>query len=261
MIVPDGRITNRVVPPCCESYVEREESTDDHQTCDGAGSAMSRPDTDAVIFDVDGTLVDSNYHHALAWYRAFRSVRITLPIWQIHRHVGMGGDRIITALAGEDVERRYGDTLRSQHGTEFGRLVGEVAPLDGAHDLLVALQDKGIEVTIASSGERGMVDRFLDLIDAGDAVSIVVSTEDVEQSKPAPDLVETVATTVRSRAAVMIGDAVWDARSSIDAGIPFVAVLSGGFSEQELLEAGASAVYRSPRDILEHLGEAPLPGR
>ncbi len=222
---------------------------------------MSRPDTDAVIFDVDGTLVDSNYHHALAWYRAFRSVQITLPIWRIHRHVGMGGDRIITALAGEEVESRHGDTLRSRHGTEFARLIDEVSPLDGAHDLLVALRDKGIEVTVASSGEREMVDRFLDLIDAGDTVSTVVSSQDVEQSKPAPDLVAAVANKVRPRAAVMIGDAVWDARSSIDAGIPFVAVLSGGFSEQELLDAGASAVYRSPRDVMEHLGEAPLPAR
>ncbi|HEY2173542.1 MAG TPA: HAD family hydrolase [Mycobacteriales bacterium] len=220
---------------------------------------MSTPETDAVIFDVDGTLVDSNYQHALAWYRAFRGVQITLPIWRIHRHVGMGGDRIIAALAGDDVERRHGDTLRAGHGNEFARMIDEVAPLDGARDLLIALQDSGIEVTIASSGEREMVDRFLDLIDAGDAVSTVISTQDVGQSKPAPDLVETAAKQARAHSPVMIGDAVWDARSAIDAGVPFVAVLSGGFSAQELLEAGASAVYTSPRDILEHLGDGPLP--
>jgi phosphoglycolate phosphatase-like HAD superfamily hydrolase len=222
---------------------------------------MSTPKTDAVIFDVDGTLVDSNYQHALAWYRAFRGVQITLPIWRIHRHVGMGGDRIITALAGDDIERRHGDTLRAGHGSEFARMIDEVAPLDGARDLLIALQDSGIEVTIASSGEREMVDHFLDLIDAGDAVSTVISTQDVGQSKPAPDLVETAAKQAQAHSPVMIGDAVWDARSAIDAGVPFVAVLSGGFSAQELLEAGASAVYKSPRDILEHLGEGPLPGQ
>lgn len=218
-------------------------------------------ETDAVIFDVDGTLVDSNYQHALAWYRAFRSVQITLPIWRIHRHVGMGGDRIISALAGDDVEQRYGDDLRSRHGSEFARMIDEVAPLDGARDLLNSLRSSGIEVTIASSGEREMVDRFLDLIDAGDAVGAIVSTQDVGQSKPAPDLVETAVARAQARSPVMIGDAVWDARSAIDAGVPFVAVLSGGFSTQELVESGASAVYRSPRDILEHLGEGPLPRR
>jgi phosphoglycolate phosphatase-like HAD superfamily hydrolase len=222
---------------------------------------MSTPEIDAVIFDVDGTLVDSNYQHALAWYRAFRSVQITLPIWRIHRHVGMGGDRIIGALAGDDVERHHGDTLRAGHGSEFASMIDEVAPLDGARDLLIALQDGGIEVTIASSGEREMVDRFLDLIDAGDTVGTVISTQDVGQSKPAPDLVETAAKQAQAQSPVMIGDAVWDARSAIDAGVPFVAVLSGGFSAQELLEAGASAVYKSPRDILEHLGEGSLPGQ
>jgi HAD superfamily hydrolase (TIGR01549 family) len=210
---------------------------------------------DAAIFDVDGTLVDSNYQHALSWYRAFRRIEVTLPIWRIHRHVGMGGDRLVAALTSSAVEEEHGDDLREWHAEEFGRLLGEVAPLDGAHDLLVEMRDRGVEITVASSGEKELVEQLLSLVDAVDLLHAIVSSDDVESSKPAPDLIQRAREAVSAYRPLVIGDAVWDAQSSIKASLPFVALRTGGFSEQELTHAGAMAVYHSPRDLLDHLDE------
>ncbi|HVX45972.1 MAG TPA: HAD family hydrolase [Mycobacteriales bacterium] len=210
---------------------------------------------DAAIFDVDGTLVDSNYQHALAWYRAFRRVQTTLPIWRIHRHVGIGGDRIVTALAGEEFEQRHGDEVRRAHDEEFGQLIDEVAALDGAHELLVAMADRGVELTVASSGNAETTDRLLALVGAGELLHAVVTSADVDSSKPAPDLVQRARAAVGAYRPLMIGDAVWDAQAAVQASIPFVALRTGGFSESELAGAGAMAVYHSPHDLLDHLDE------
>lgn len=210
---------------------------------------------DAAIFDIDGTLVDSNYQHALAWYRAFRRIDRTLPIWRIHRHIGMGGDRLVAALTGDAVEAEHGDELRQAHAEEFGRLLGEVSALDGAHDLLVALRDRGIEVTVASSGEKEAAEQLLALVQPEGLVHAMVSSSDVEASKPAPDLVQKARESVSAVRPLVIGDAVWDAQSALRASLPFVALRTGGFSEQELTHAGAMAVYHSPGDLLDHLDE------
>jgi phosphoglycolate phosphatase-like HAD superfamily hydrolase len=210
---------------------------------------------DAAIFDVDGTLVDSNYQHALAWYRAFRRVGAVLPIWRIHRHIGIGGDRIVAALAGQDFEDQYGDELRSAHDEEFGKLIDDVSALDGAHDLLAAMGERGVELTVASSGDAETTERLLSLVDAEGLLHAVVTSADVESSKPAPDLVEQAREAVSAYRPLMIGDAVWDAQASVRAAIPFIALRTGGFSEQELTGAGAMAVYHSPRDLLDHLDE------
>jgi phosphoglycolate phosphatase-like HAD superfamily hydrolase len=210
---------------------------------------------DAAIFDVDGTLVDSNYQHALSWYRAFRRIDLILPIWRIHRHVGMGGDRIVAALTSSAVEEEHGDDLRAWHAEEFGTLLDEVAPLDGAHDLLVEMRERGVEVTVASSGEKDLVEKLMSLVDAEGLLHAIVSSDDVESSKPAPDLIQRARESVSAYRPLVIGDAVWDARSSIRAALPFIALRTGGFSEQELTGAGAMAVYHSPRDLLDHLDE------
>src|SRR5947209_1447749 len=106
-----------------------------------------------AILDVDGTLVDTNYHHALAWYRAFRQHGIVLPIWRIHRHIGMGGDQIVGALAGQRIEAEHGDAIRDSEAVLYRELIHEAMPLDGARDLIVALKDRGHSVVLASSAK------------------------------------------------------------------------------------------------------------
>jgi beta-phosphoglucomutase-like phosphatase (HAD superfamily) len=122
------------------------------------------------LLDLDGTLVDSNYKHALAWYRAFRWFDIVLPVWRLHRHIGIGGDRYVAAVAGEDVEQRDGDALRDAHDEEFQGLRDECAPLDGAHDLLVELKRRGHRVVLASSSNQRDLDHLLDALEAKELI-------------------------------------------------------------------------------------------
>ena len=222
---------------------------------------MSEPSNgaaDVAVFDIDGTLVDSNYQHALAWYRSFRTVGITLPIWRIHRHVGMGGDKVVSALAGEQVERDHGDALRAGHDERLKSLLDEIAPLDGAHDLLAHLERTGIRVVLASSGKPDQVEHFVDLLGARSIAEAWTSSKDVEQTKPAPDLVDVAMQRVAGDRAAMVGDSTWDAVAAHRAGLPCLAVRSGGFSADELRDAGASAVFDSPRDLLDHLDRTPF---
>jgi beta-phosphoglucomutase-like phosphatase (HAD superfamily) len=118
-----------------------------------------------AIFDVDGTLVDTNYQHALAWFRAFRRYGITLPMWRIHRGIGMGGDMFVPEVAGREVEQAHGDDLRKAWVEEFDQLIGEIQPFEGAHELLAEVKERGFRLVLASSGKTQHVEAFLDLID------------------------------------------------------------------------------------------------
>jgi beta-phosphoglucomutase-like phosphatase (HAD superfamily) len=138
-----------------------------------------------AIFDVDGTLVDSTYHHALAWQRAFRAHALELPMWRIHREIGKGGDRLVPDLAGADVERAHGDALRAAQHDRFAELIDEVRPLDGAHDVLTACKRDGWRVALASSGRADELKRYLRLLDAEGVPDAVVSSADVATTKPA----------------------------------------------------------------------------
>ena len=202
-----------------------------------------------AILDVDGTLVDSTYHHALAWQRAFRRHELTIPMWRIHRAIGKGGDRLVPDLAGEDVERRTGDALRSLQHDLYAELLPEVQPLEGAHELLAALKEDGWRVALASSGREDEIDGYLDLLDARELLDAVVSSADVDSSKPAPDVLalalEQAAPELDASAAVMIGDATWDCEAARRAGMTPVGVLSGGFGREELEDAGAVAVFET----------------
>ena len=222
--------------------------------------------TDAVIavLDIDGTLMDSNYHHALAWYRALRSVGETYPVWRLHRLIGMGGDKLLTALGGEDLERRVGDRAREQQGREVDALLEEMAPLPGARDLLLAIKERGHRLVLASSAQQRHVDVFLDTLNARDIVDDWTTSDDVEASKPAPDLLQVALRKVGAppdASSVMVGDSVWDVEAAKRAGMPAIVVRSGGFGDDELKEAGAIAIYDTPGDLANALDDTPLANR
>lgn len=204
-----------------------------------------------VILDVDGTLVDTNYHHALAWYRAFRRYDVTVPVWTIHRHIGMGGDQLVGAVAGDDVERAHGDEIRAAWTEQADAMLDEISALPGAHELLVAVRDAGFGLVMASSGKPHHVERYAELIEAGDLADAWVSSGDVEQTKPAPDLLMVAMERIGAQAAVVVGDSVWDCRAAARVGLPSVAVRTGGFSNEELREAGATSVYESVDELIK----------
>jgi HAD superfamily hydrolase (TIGR01509 family) len=213
---------------------------------------------EAALLDVDGTLIDSNYQHALAWYRAFRRHGIVLPLWRIHRAVGMGGDQLVPALVGPDVDRECGDAVRDARDEVYGELIDEVAPLDGAHELIADLSERGLRAVLASSSPEDELAHYLELLEARELADAWTTKEDVQATKPAPDLVVAALDKADTRSAVMVGDTRWDIEAARSAGIETVCVITGGWSEQELREAGAAAVFESVQELRERLDETPL---
>ncbi len=215
---------------------------------------------DTAIFDVDGTLVDTNYHHAIAWFRAFRRFDITVPVWRIHRTLGMGGDHLVSEVTDEDTERRCGEDLRSAWTEEYDRIVDEVVPFAGAHELLQAVRDRGLRVVLASSGEQKHVDHYLDLLDARSVVEAWTTSDDVDSTKPDPDLVHVALEKVGGSSGVMVGDSTWDFVAARRAGVHSLAIQTGGFSVEELREAGAEQVFDSLVELRERLDDTRLSG-
>jgi HAD superfamily hydrolase (TIGR01549 family) len=209
--------------------------------------------TDTAIFDVDGTLVDSNYQHAIAWSRAFLRYGIVRPLWRIHRGIGMGGDMFVPEVAGREVEETHGDALRDAWVEEFDRLIDEVQPFEGAHELLAEVKDRGFRLVLASSGKSKHVEHFLDLIDGKPLADAWTTSEDAEHSKPEPDLVKSALAKVGSSSAVMVGDSTYDAIAAAKVGVATIAVRTGGFSVEELTDAGAAGVYDSLVDLRRNL--------
>jgi HAD superfamily hydrolase (TIGR01549 family) len=213
---------------------------------------------DVLLLDVDGTLVDTNYHHALAWFRAFRRSDITVPVWRIHRAIGMGGDQLVAAVAGERVEAEHGDGIRAAWAEEVAPLLDEVCPLSGAQELLTAAVDRGFVVALASSGKPEHVERYLDLLGARQLARAWTTSEDVSATKPAPDLLQAALAKVGGGRAVVVGDTVWDCAAAGRLGLPAVAVRTGGFSADELTESGAAAVFDDLGGLRDELGNLPL---
>ena len=213
-----------------------------------------------AILDIDGTLVDTNYHHAIAWHRALRGHGHPIALWRIHRHIGMGGDQIVAALAGDQVEESEGDAIRAAEGEAYAELIGEVEPMEGARGLIEDLRDDGHRVVLASSAKAEEVDHYLNLLDARDLVDAWTTSADVERTKPEPDLVHAALEKAGGEGpAVMIGDSVWDVKAASAAGVPTLAVLTGGFSAAELREAGAAEVVESIRELRSAgAGDSPL---
>jgi HAD superfamily hydrolase (TIGR01509 family) len=216
--------------------------------------------TAAAILDVDGTLVDTNYHHAIAWYRAFAQHGVTLPLWRIHRHIGMGGDQLVAALAGERFDSESGDDVRSAETALYMALIGEVQPLEDARGLIEDLKQDGHTVVLASSAKPDELAHYLDLLDARELADGWTDSGDVERTKPHPDLVAAAVEKAGGGAAVMLGDSTWDCEAAERAGLETIGVLTGGFSEDELRDAGASSVFRSLGELREGLASTPLKG-
>ena len=212
----------------------------------------------AAILDIDGTLVDTNYHHAVAWYRAFAAHDAEVPLWRIHRHIGMGGDQLVAALAGDDVEEEKGDDIRDAEKERYMELIEEVRLLPGARELITELSDRDVAVVHASSAKEDEVDHYLDMLEARDVVEGWTTSADVEATKPEPDLVEAALKKAGTREAVMVGDTTWDIKAATRAEIPTLAVLTGGFGEDELREAGAAEVFESVQTLVEKLDSTPL---
>jgi HAD superfamily hydrolase (TIGR01509 family) len=214
----------------------------------------------AAILDIDGTLVDTNYQHAVAWYRAFRQHDVILPVWRIHRHIGMGGDQLVESLTDEKTEEEKGDDIRTAEKAPYLALIEEVEPLAGARDLIERLKDDGKTVVLASSAKEDEVEHYLDLLDARELADGWTTSADVEATKPEPDLVKAALEKagVEPDDAVMLGDTPWDCKAAAAAGVETIGLITGGFSDEELRDGGAVAVFRSIPELLEKLGETPL---
>lgn len=222
-----------------------------------------RPDDrlPAAIVDVDGTLVDSNHQHVLSWYCALRRFGVVQEARRLHRLVGMGGDQLVRAAAGEEVDRRHGDEIRAAEKALFEEMLDEVAAIPGSRELLLELRAGGERpVVLASSSPANQVDHYLDLLGARDLVDGWTTADDVDRTKPEPDLIEVALARAGGGPAVMVGDSIWDCEAARRAGLDAVAVLTGGFCRQDLEAAGAAAVFDSLDELAGGLGETPLGG-
>jgi HAD superfamily hydrolase (TIGR01509 family) len=213
-----------------------------------------------VVIDIDGTLVDTNYQHAIAWYRAFRQHGTVLPVWRIHRHIGMGGDQLVAALTDERTERERGDDIRTAEKTLYMELIDEVETMEGSRELIEELKRREHTVVLASSAKADEVDHYLDLLDARELADAWTTSADVEQTKPQPDLVRAALDRAGDAdgEAVMVGDTPWDIHAAREAGLPTITVRTGGFGVDELREAGAVAVFESVRELLSRIDETAL---
>ncbi len=208
--------------------------------------------TRAVLVDIDGTLVDSTYHYAIAWQRVFDDIGQPIPLWRIHRAVGMRGDKLVARVAGDSTEERHGDEWRDRWREEYAELRSEVCPLPGATDLIRSLHEAGCQVALASSGDPEFTREAVAMLAVPDDIEVLTISEDVDDSKPEPDLLQ--ATLDRPdgvTVAVMVGDTPYDVESAERAGLRCVGLRSWGYSEAELVDAAAALVVDVPEDLID----------
>jgi phosphoglycolate phosphatase-like HAD superfamily hydrolase len=210
---------------------------------------------DTVVLDVDGTLVDSNYHHTLAWWQSFHEQGRQVPAWRIHRSIGMGGDRLVAAVAGDEAEREVGDAVREGWQHRFDEHLDDIVPLPGAQALLADLDVRGFRVALASSGIPRHTAHAQEVLEAAGRVGTTTTSEDAEESKPAPELLEVALDRIDATHAVLVGDSVWDVRSATNAGLPVIALLCGGFGRAELEDEGAAIVLEDLEELRDQLDE------
>ena len=225
----------------------------------GSGVVMNGSLT-AVLFDVDGTLVDTNYLHVVCWWEAFGQAGFDVPMARIHRAIGRGSDQLLDALLPEDRDRDEDGSMRAAHSALYATYWSRQRPLRGAPDLLRACKKRGLRVVLASSADEREFAALRAALDADDAIDAATSSADVSQSKPAPDLVQVALEKAGTgpEAAVFVGDTVWDVQACVKAGVACIALLSGGIGRDELLGAGAATVYDGPADLLASLPDSIL---
>jgi HAD superfamily hydrolase (TIGR01509 family) len=211
----------------------------------------------AVLFDVDGTLVDTNYLHAVTWWEAFRQYGHHVPMVSIHRAIGMGSDKLIDHLLPSNRDRALDDELRSAHAALYAPYWPRLRAFDGAADLLRACANRGLRVVLASSAAEREMGALRAALDAEDVVTAVTSAGDAQESKPAPEILQIALDRgkVAPDAAVFVGDTVWDVEACKKAGLACIALRTGGIGDEELREAGAVEIYDGPAELL-----AALPG-
>ncbi|CAK7286551.1 HAD family hydrolase [Streptomyces sp. RM1] len=214
----------------------------------------------AAVFDVDGTLVDTNHLHVVTWWEAFRQAGHDVPMHAVHRAVGLGSSDLIAHLLGEDRDREQDDALSAAHKALYGQYFDRLPALPGAGELLRRLHHDGWTVVLATSASGSELGALRRAIDADDAIADTASSDDVQRGKPAPEPVEhalELAGVPASRA-VFVGDTVWDMRAGAKAGVRCLGVLCGGIPRADLEEAGAEAVYADPADLLARLDTSPF---
>lgn len=212
---------------------------------------MNEPLSRGVLLDIDGTLLDTNYLHVVAWWRAFRDTgHGEVDMASVHHSIGLSSPELVERLLGHD-----DDATVEAHSRRFAELRPEAEALPGAAELVQACAQAGRRAVLATSAKESDLDWMLPLIGAGDAVHGVSSSADVDRSKPSPDLLEV---SMREHGldpdrTLMVGDTVWDIAAARNAGLPCIALTCGGISEVELRQAGASEVYDGPADLLANL--------
>lgn len=208
-----------------------------------------------VLFDVDGTLVDTNYLHVVAWWHAFRLHGHSPSMVELHRTVGQGSDRFVESILG-----RRDAGVSAAHTDLYGPFLHELAPFPASRDLLRAAKAAGLAVVLATSASAKQAQHLLRSIDADDVIDCVTNKDDVEQSKPDPDIVATAMQKAGLAAedCLFVGDTVWDVEAARRAGLDCVCVLSGGVGADELADAGAVAIYRDVAHLLEQFDASPL---
>jgi HAD superfamily hydrolase (TIGR01549 family) len=211
-----------------------------------------------MLFDLDGTLVDSVYQHVLAWHEVLGKAGMELSVWRIHRRIGMSGGLFVNALlreTGKELSAQETNRLRSRHAEAFVRRMGEVRPLPGAHELLSRLTGQNVPWAIATSGSTQTAGPSISLL--GIEPRVVITREDVAHAKPDPDLFLAAADRlgVDIMNSIVVGDSVWDLLAAQRARALGIGLLSGGYGREELQQAGAYRVYEDPRDLLVHLDE------
>jgi HAD superfamily hydrolase (TIGR01509 family) len=208
-----------------------------------------------VLFDVDGTLIDSSYIHTIAWWGAFREHGYDIPMASIHHYVGMGGDRLVDSLLPEGRERSADPEVMASHGALYASHWPALRAFKGAKDLLAQCHAGGLAVALASSARKKDLEVMGSVLDAHAFIDAATSANDAKESKPAPDILVAAldAIGVAAADAVFVGDAVWDMMAAGALGIPAIGVTCGGVSAAELREAGAAEVYDGPQDLLHNL--------
>jgi HAD superfamily hydrolase (TIGR01509 family) len=208
-----------------------------------------------VLFDVDGTLLDTAYVHTLAWWHAFRQHQHDVPMSAIHWCVGMGGDRLVDSLLPADRDKPADAEIMASHAAVFATSWPSLRAFDGAKDLLAQCHAGGLAVALASSARKEDLVASRKALAADAFIHAATSSNDAKESKPAPDILVAALEAVRVPAAdaVYVGDSVWDMKAAAALGIPAIGVTCGGRSAAELFDAGAAEVYAGPRDLLDNL--------